>query len=749
MKSKLFLFGLISTAVLSIVGRAVIGEEPTTTSAPATQPAATTAAASPDTSTEESWPQSKTAWPVKDDTAIKPRVELYIPSVKKLEAEATRSHTATIVTKFAGLLGAMESFARTLPEELGDVPADARQKETVTEEVVSDEEDAGFEEIVELLTMIHNWPETSIVGAVYAPDVEGRPRFAVRFDYPIDDMKSRIAAVLSHEAAKKVLEGVQLTAQDGGGFAIELPESALVIAHVVPADGSQCWLKSHADLETPTSVWGRPANGDSDRETRLVYCRYNLTGTEKDTGSVFGDVPWVSSINYWCQVNAAGEWEEQFAAFWNGLVAMTAQQFISKVEKFYDVPAESYVAAVFGVPLGAMLDGMLGLPIGTLEISSKPETCICAVPGEGFFPVPDVVAQMQVRNADDILKNLAEAIKKINEDRAEEEQEPIWFEIDVDGRRVFWKQAEGGGMYAPFVMRPVLFLQDVTDKDGEIRQRLIVAMTSTSPKALVRRWVRGRLATERRTLPTDGELHWQAVVNWKQIYELAAPWLNLLASVTPEARFLPSVEEMGPALTDSRIDVQRKAAYLRTFHTGPVPVGAAFIPTVVGMAARSAQTSGSDLARERLAVRNLRVLYHHSKLFKQDYNRWPAEVLELEGYVDFAGNPQLLQLPKSSKTALSGFFEGVFGKPDDAKKAEDADEDEEEAEGRPDTSIYVIEWSETKWTLGYKSDTLDHLAALYIDQDGEIHRVPKGAKSGDESSEAADPTRVSAAVPAE
>jgi hypothetical protein len=293
-------------------------------------------------------------------------------------------------------------------------------------------------------------------------------------------------------------------------------------------------------------------------------------------------------------------------------------------------------------------------------------------------------------------------------------------------------------------MRPVLFLQDVTDKDGEVRKRLIVALTSTSPKELVRRWVAGRPADKRRSLPTDSDLHWQAVVNWKQIYGLAAPWLNLVASVTPEARFLPSVEEMGPALTDSRIDVQRKAAYLRTFHTGPVPIGAAYIPTVIGMSAGSAQTSGSDLARERLAVRNLQVLYHHSKLFKKDYGRWPAEVLELDGYVDSAGNPQLLELPKSSKHALSGFFEGVFGKPKDADKSDEEEEDDEEAASRPDTSVYVINWSTTTWTLGYKPDTLDHLAALYIDQDGEIHRVPKNGKTGKDAADVADPTQVSA-----
>jgi hypothetical protein len=39
--------------------------------------------------------------------------------------------------------------------------------------------------------------------------------------------------------------------------------------------------------------------------------------------------------------------------------------------------------------------------------------------------------------------------------------------------------------------------------------------------------------------------------------------------------------------------------------------------------------------------------------------------------------------------------------------------------------------------------------ALYIDPDGEIPRVPKTAKTGYESADAADPTRVSAAVPAE
>lgn len=747
MKSRIILCAVLSATVLFGAGGFALAEEPTTQ--PATAPTESTSTETTAPSEEsglESWPQSKTVWPTQDDNGFKPRIELFVPSVKKLQTEAARSHTRMIVEKFAGLLGGMETFARTAQEEIGNVPEEARQEnpkptKADDETPVSGESGAGFGEAIELLKMIRDWPETSIIAAVYAPDVEGRPRFAIRFDYSAEDMKARLDALLAHDAADKLLKGVEITKGTGGGYAIELSELATVIAHLVPANGSQCWIKSHVDLEPPTSVWGQPANGDSDRDMRLVYCSYNLTGTEKDSGSILGDVPWISSIKYWCQVNETGEWEEQFAAFWNGLVAMGAQQVISKVEKSYNVPAESYAAAVFGFPLGAMLDGMLELPFGSLDISGKSETCVCVLPGEGFFPIPDVVIQLQVSNPDEVIENLVEAAEEINNDLAEDEQPPIWFEMDVDGRRAFWRQPDGGGMYTPFLTRPVLFVQDFTDTDGEIRKRLIVAMTSTKPENMVRRWVRGRSADELRTMPTADDLHWQAVINWKQVYELSAPWLNLMASFTPEARLLPDVDEMNSVLVDSRIDVQRKAAYLRTFHTGPVPVGAAYIPTIIGMAAGAETAAGSDLARERLAVRNLRVLYHHSKLFKKDYNRWPAEVWELQGYVDFSGNPQLLHLPKSSKNALTGLFENMFGKTEEEKEDE-VEEWEEVDEDRPDTSIYVINWGETKWTLGYEPGTLDHLESLYIDQDGEIHRIAKGEGEEDEP---ADPTQVSVA----
>lgn len=101
----------------------------------------------------------------------------------------------------------------------------------------------------------------------------------------------------------------------------------------------------------------------------------------------------------------------------------------------------------------------------------------------------------------------------------------------------------------------------------------------------------------------------------------------------------------------------------------------------------------------------------------------------------------MLHLPKSSKNALTGLFENMFGKTEEEKEDE-VEEWEEVDEDRPDTSIYVINWGETKWTLGYEPGTLDHLESLYIDQDGEIHRIAKGEGEEDEP---ADPTQVSVA----
>jgi len=677
--------------------------------APATQQRPEeSAGGSPATATAEAAAAASEEEP---EPAFRPRVELYIPSVADLVSAARNSHTAPLARAAFGLFG----------------PGTA-----------TDEESVDLSAALALLGRLAAWADTSLVGLIYAPDVEGRPRFGLRLDYELSDLHERLTGLLAEETAQKLLKGARLRPRQEGGYCLELPEIGLELAWLLPAGEGRCCLVSHVDLELPEAVWGMPtssapsAAGSSAGQParRLLYCRYNLAGSEKDSGTIFGGITWVQSINYWCRLDDTGNWEEQFAILWNPLISIGAQQMISPVRGAYYAPGGSLAVAVFGFPVASTLDVMLGLPPGALGASGANETCVSVLPGRGFLPVPDVVLQMRVRNPRRVLDRLVEQARKINRQREAEYQEPLWHEGKLGDQPLLWRQSDvGGGFFAPFVYRPAVFTHKLTDPRGKQRELLILLLTSTTPEQSARTWLTSRKPSEQRVIPTDEELHWQGFIHWKGLYRLAAPWLNLVAAVNPDSRFLPSVAEMSEHLEDSRIDVQRKAAYLLARHRGPLPLGGAYLPAVFALASAPGESGGTDLSRERQAVRNLRVLYHHSKLFRQDYGRWPAELWELDGYVDFAGHPELLRVPESTRGALRSWFEKAFSWVESSEEDEDEKADEDDQEGRPDTSLYVINWSPSDWTLELKPGALDHLQRLWIDQDGKTHRTPKAKQT--------------------
>lgn len=722
--------------LMSAVGQPIIpvvrkgadknAESPATAPAESTEPEEATS--EPADATTEPAETPTTASAPAEQPELKPRIELYVPSTAKLLSEAKRSHAATIADAVAGLLGGGSQ----------------------------DENATGFSDVKALAEQILDWPDTSIIGALYAPDVEGRPRFALRFDYDVDKFKDRLEKVITAEAAQNAFKGLVIEPRKGGGYTIELTDLVMTAGHLI-GDAEHCWFVSHEDMELPERVWGQPA-GKTAREPRLLYCRYNLAGTEKDSGSVFGNITAIQSLNYWCQVGDDGDWEEQFATVMPGGSAAFIQGIFSPMEKHFRVPSDALASLVLGFSWEMIIDSMVRLPPGTLEFSAKKETCIAVLPGAGFLPVPDVVIQSRIRKADDFLKSLDAAAKKINDKRKRDDQEPVWFEEDVNGKKAYWRQASGGSIYTPFVFRHVLFVQETKDAEGQDQHLMILGMTSTDPRRFVERWCASRPADEFNSVPTEEKLDAQGFIHWKAIYKLAAPYINMAASLSPDAKFLPAAEDIQAHLVDSQVDVQlvvpgeddpmSKPSFLKTRHLGPVPMGILYLPTVVGIASAPSHMGDTDLARERVAVRNLRVLYKNCKLFKKDYGRWPAEMWELDGYVDFAGNPQLLHLPKSMKGRFSEWFgidvlEGEHEAHEEKKDDDFYDEDDD----RPDLSLYVIHWSEDHWTLGYRKNALDHLDALYIDQDGKIHRVAKkdnGKKKEETEADGDDETKVSA-----
>jgi hypothetical protein len=295
-------------------------------------------------------------------------------------------------------------------------------------------------------------------------------------------------------------------------------------------------------------------------------------------------------------------------------------------------------------------------------------------------------------------------------------------------------------MIMPVVARPVVFLTREVDARQKEREFIVVAWTSTSPERFVRRWLDLPRGEEARHHPTRRKTNGQLWINWKQIYRWVHPYIDVSLRVVSGDALLPSAAEAESSLTDAMLTATARYSGLKVTHRGPLPIGAVVLPSLLATATAMDQSGGSDLARERLASQRLMVFYHHSKLFHKDLGRWPAEVAELDGYVDFAGNPGLLRLELSSRKAWGDWIEGIF------ESSEDTTEEGEE-EGKIDDDLYVIEWGRDRWTLGIAPGTLEHLERLYIDQDGVVHRVEKKQETEASEENPEDPMKGESATP--
>ncbi|NOT02406.1 MAG: hypothetical protein HOP29_17515, partial [Phycisphaerales bacterium] len=357
---------------------------------------------------------------------------------------------------------------------------------------------------------------------------------------------------------------------------------------------------------------------------------------------------------------------------------------------------------------------------------------LVVMPGEGFMPIPDLVFQFRTTKPDEFVEQVRKSITGINRRHVEREQREPWREAEVKDRAVFWRQgASSGGMMMPFVMRPVLFTTRESDAEGVERHCIVLGMTSADPERLVKRWTELPRNKECRHLPTSTKTNGQGWINWPVVYDTFSPYVNLSLSAVVRDAVLP---ELGGdhMLGQSLVDVKVAYTGLEAGHVGPVPLGAVIVPALGAAALARDRSGGSDLARERLACERLRVFYHHAKLFQKDHDRWPAELTELDGYVDFAGHPELLQLDLSPQKEWANVFQGMFGAEetddeDGPDKDEEADVADDAAAVEIDDKLFEVQWAPTTWQLGLAPETLDHLKSLTIDQDGKIHRVAKEA----------------------
>jgi hypothetical protein len=134
------------------------------------------------------------------ETALKPRLELHIPSAQTLVTDAQRSHAGVLL---APLLRLASEMASTSAEGV-------------------EAEEAGA-----IIRHIEQWTDTAIGVFTYAPDTEGRPRWAIRFDWPLRDLHDRVRTLLELQTVTELFEGITISPAAGNKHEITLAGSTL------------------------------------------------------------------------------------------------------------------------------------------------------------------------------------------------------------------------------------------------------------------------------------------------------------------------------------------------------------------------------------------------------------------------------------------------------------------------------------------------------------------------------------------
>jgi hypothetical protein len=666
-----------------------------------------------------------------------PRVEVYVPSMSALAEAARRSNTAQIYRGLAGM---------------------------VPEPTAESDEESDLGAALKLLEQVASWPDTSVAFTAYTQDQDGRPRWAMDVDWPLVELCGRLKKLLDAEEMKKVLKDVALKQRDDGGYQLELPDTVLA---VLTESGKGTLIASAEGLHPPDAIFGqeappassRPAPGEKDQATgktkkvkktrlkkMLVYCRLNMAEAEEgeQSNSPFASLSVVTDIRFGMSLDKDGEWAETAVVQWHPLLGMAVKAMLEKLDEPFEGPKNSYLVAALNAGFAeGLADSLADLPHGTIGGRASSGMGVAVVPGTGFLPLPDVYFQFRVRGKDKIVKAIREAIEKDERERVDEDRPLMWHEETVDGQIVFWvdPQTDGGSAMMPATYRTVLFFTESEEKERKRESKqdyLIIAQTPAWASDAVQHWKELMASPKSRiTVPDTKQAHWQARMNWGRVYELLQPYLALAAGLSKESAPPPAADELNAALTDSVLNIRIEYGGLQVSHKGPVPVGALYVPAMIVAGLGATADPSSEAERERVACQHLRVLYHHAKLFKKDYDRWPATVAELDGYVDFASHPDLLRLRPKEESVVGQLAILVSSREAKAKRAE--------ADEAIDDSLYEIDWSPETWKLKIRHGEFLNYKTIYIDENEKIVRVPKPKnaeadqiKAKDSSSKASD-----------
>ncbi|MBI5762106.1 MAG: hypothetical protein HZA51_01135 [Planctomycetes bacterium] len=626
------------------------------------------------------------------------QVEVYVPSVTSLVDAAKRSKTAVIYRVFSSLVA---------------VPRDETG------------EGIDISHVLTLLTEISRWPDTSLEITTYTQDREGRPRWAVRVDWPLEALVVQLQALIQLEATGKLVKDLSLHQAESGEWRLELPD--MVLAVLKKTKGGSLVL-SAADVKPPEKIFGRKEVGDK-KEKSLVYCRLNMEAGDDDSrgAGMLGQLSMLSDIRYSGMVDDAGLWQERFNLRWNAMLGLAIKQSLKKPETKFETPRDAMAAAVFSMVMAeGMADSLAGFRAGTIGARCGSDVAVSVIPGGGFLPLPDVFFQFRVRNPDGILKSVRKMMRDDAKARRADDKAPAWREDTIGNTAVFWKDpaADRNGGMSLITTRTVVFIEEPgADAGPDEKSTLVVAEIATMPDDAVSRWLerRGKSSTWERMPSAEGS-SWEAVIHWATVYALVEPLLSVIGNMADDVSPLPGAKELAADLVESRVHLKIEYAGLDIRHKGPIPFGAAYVPAITAMSLSATADFGSEADRERVACRNLRTLYHHAKLFKKDYGRWPATVAELDGFVDFASHPYLLQL-QPREDGFAANLVGMFATSSKPKVRR------EQGESVIDDTLFVIEGMDDEWRLAFKKDQFRHYETIYIDAEGEIHRVSRSFDS--------------------
>jgi hypothetical protein len=219
---------------------------------------------------------------------------------------------------------------------------------------------------------------------------------------PVGRVHDLLQDLTEDERLGDFLEGARIEPADSH-FTVSVGEHRLA---VMEADGTSSTLvASHLDLPLPSLFF----SGADKKSDPLLAAQLTFENTEKDSGETFfSKLSLISSIDYTLQAAENGNWFGQLRVNWPPMVGLAAKPFVGRTRQSYFVPHEAFASAVMRITgTGQALDSMVGFEEGEgpIKAHAADDLCVTIMPGTGVLPVPDVVLQTRITEAEKLIKS--------------------------------------------------------------------------------------------------------------------------------------------------------------------------------------------------------------------------------------------------------------------------------------------------------------------------------------------------------